>query len=1013
MSSPLVVGFRRWTGVEGGGRFSDSVREGVVEIGGTVTCGLGWLLVVVASKSQSWFSMDLPAGLLVVTNLSAVIAPRSSFSQSVISSLMLRALNRECRSFRAIVDTVNQVRQQQERQQKQLEDTISISFQQQEAARLERENQEKRFSDLIQQISRLSCNNSEGNGQNARNNQDSHRGGREGDNEEVHTHDMGERSVAKGIKLDFPRFFGKNPAAWIYMANQYFLYHQVPPGQRIFLASFHLEEEALVWFQDASEAGTFHSWEEFTQAVQVRFGSSAYDDPMEALTRLKQVHSVTTYKAEFELLSNRIKGVSEKNKLSCFLSGLKDEVRLPVRMLNPTTLNDAIGLAKIQEEYVWATRRSWKGTSSDFGGNSTGGSILGTPKVLSNNKLSYQKVSEAQMQERRKKGLYYFCEDKWHQGHKCIKPKIYVLDGMNIFRDETVEDQDKVEIVEEEMQHGDIAFISLQAIGGTPNPKTMRIVGQINKKRVVILIDTGSTHNFVDTTVAAKCDLAVDTDQSIQVCVANRDVVESLGRTSAVTVHMQGCDMVMGVQWLLSLSPILWNFTELQMQFSYGTKTAVLKGLTSTNAELVDNRELATISKVGSKGFWLQFLAVEPIQKQSTIPPQIEELLQTYQVVFEEPKGLPPHRSRDHQIILKNESIPVSLRPYRYPHFQKAEIENIVADLLKTGVIRPSQSPFSSPVLLVRKADGSWRMCIHYRMPNEATIKDKYPIPVVDELLDELFGSTIFSKLDLRSVYNKDLETHLTHLATILGVLKQNQLYAKKSKCHFACQEIEYLGHLISKEGVKANPRKLEAMINWPVPKTLKALRGFLGLTGYYRKFIQHYDFTQKFVIECDACGVGVGAVLIQNHKPIAFLSQALKGKNLTLSTYEKELLALVLAIKKWRPYLLGSIFTIRTDHLSLKYLLEQNVGTAAQQKWISKLLGYEFSIEYKKEIENKVVDALSRNDCQSDEAAVYAISYPTPVWLEELKQAYASDPVTQQQLSLLTDGLLHTILLL
>ncbi|KAF5451936.1 hypothetical protein F2P56_026990 [Juglans regia] len=239
---------------------------------------------------------------------------------------------------------------------------------------------------------------------NVRNNQDNHRGGREGDNEEVHTRDMDDRSVAKGIKLDFPRFFGKNPATWIYRANQYFLYHQVPPGQRIFFASFHMDEEALVWFQDASEAGTFHSWEEFTQAVQVRFGSSAYDDPMEALTCLKQVNSVTVYKTEFELLSNRIKGM--------------------------------------QEQYVWATRRSWKGTSSDLGGHSAGGSILGIPKVLSNNKLPYQKVSEAQMQERRKKCLCYFCEDKWHQGHKCIKPKIYVLEGMDILEDETVDDQD-------------------------------------------------------------------------------------------------------------------------------------------------------------------------------------------------------------------------------------------------------------------------------------------------------------------------------------------------------------------------------------------------------------------------------------------------------------------------------------------------------------------------------------------------------------------------------------------
>lgn len=176
---------------------------------------------------------------------------------------------------------------------------------------------------------------------------------------------------------------------------------------------------------------------------------------------------------------------------------------------------------------------------------------------------------------------------------------------------------------------------------------------------------------------------------------------------------------------------------------------------------------------------------------------------------------------------------------------------------------------------------------------------------------------------------------------------------------------------MISK-GVKADPKKLEAMISWPVPKIVKGLRGFLGLTGYYRKFIKCYelivapltallkkdafvwsseatkafdelkaavtsplvlalpDFTKAFIIECDACANGVGAVLMQDKRPLAFLSQALKGKNLLLSTYENEFLALMLAVKKWGPYLLGGAFVVRTDHHSLKYMLELKVGTAA-----------------------------------------------------------------------------------
>ena len=169
----------------------------------------------------------------------------------------------------------------------------------------------------------------------------------------------------------------------------------------------------------------FFDWESFVQALHVRFGTTTYDDPMEVLTRLRQTSIVAFYKAKFEAVSNRIKGLSPLHKLSYFLSGLKDKIRLPVRMLNPQSLNKAFGLAKIQEEYVWSNRKSIR-----YQQESGKTSILGLPKsnaVLDTKpKIPIKRITPAQMDDRRKKGLCYNCDEKWGPGHKCKNVKLFL-----------------------------------------------------------------------------------------------------------------------------------------------------------------------------------------------------------------------------------------------------------------------------------------------------------------------------------------------------------------------------------------------------------------------------------------------------------------------------------------------------------------------------------------------------------------------------------------------------------
>lgn len=281
----------------------------------------------------------------------------------------------------------------------------------------------------------------------------------------------------------------------------------------------------------------------------------------------------------------------------------------------------------------------------------------------------------------------------------------------------------------------------------------------------------------------------------------------------------------------------------------------------------------------------------------------LQSLLTQFSALFQPHHELPPARPTDHHIHLLPQSTPVNVRPYRYPHFQKQEIELQVDSMLQKGLIQPSTSPFSSPVLLVKKHDGLWQFCIDYRALNALTIKDQFPILTIDELLNELGDAQCFSKLDLLQgyhqirmhsedipkmafrthhghyefkvmpfglcnapstfqaamnallrpflrkftavffddilVYNASLQDHLHHLECVFNSLSQAQYFLKRSKCLFGQRQLDYLGHVVSGEGVQLDPSKVQAILDWPQPSSPRDLRAFLGLTGFYWKFVK------------------------------------------------------------------------------------------------------------------------------------------------------------------------------
>ncbi|XP_068338866.1 uncharacterized protein [Pyrus communis] len=315
--------------------------------------------------------------------------------------------------------------------------------------------------------------------------------------------------------------------------------------------------------------------------------------------------------------------------------------------------------------------------------------------------LPVKKLTPAEIQLKRDKGECWFCPDKWTKAHKCGLKQLLMLDVVD--SDALCEFTDVDDATPEllAMSLSECAFygtIAKQLV------RTMKVDGVVLGQYVKILLDSGCTHNFINSKLLKKWSRQAQSTQAFEVMIADGGTIRSSD-------------------------------------------------------------------------------------------------------IFVLPSKLPPSQGHDHHIPLVAGAKPPNLRPYHYGPMQKSEIEQAMQELLDSGFIRSSHNPFSFHVLLFKKKKGIWHMCIDYKELNALTVKDKYPIPLINDLLDELFGAVYFSKLDLRSGQN--------------------------------C--VEYLGYIVSRDGVQADPSKLEAIKDWHPPKTVKGLRGFLGFTGYYRKFIPGY----------------------------------------------------------------------------------------------------------------------------------------------------------------------------
>eukprot|EP01129_Flabellula_baltica_P005313 TRINITY_DN1914_c0_g1_i2.p1 TRINITY_DN1914_c0_g1~~TRINITY_DN1914_c0_g1_i2.p1 ORF type:complete len:1713 (-),score=246.34 TRINITY_DN1914_c0_g1_i2:39-5177(-) len=421
---------------------------------------------------------------------------------------------------------------------------------------------------------------------------------------------------------------------------------------------------------------------------------------------------------------------------------------------------------------------------------------------------------------------------------------------------------------------------------------------------------------------------------------------------------------------------------------------------------------------------------------------------------------------------------PFKSRMYTVPKHLREELKAQIMDFLRRGLIEHSNSPYSSPIVLIKKSNGSWRFCCDFRKLNNATVGDAYPIPKIEDIMSMLKGAEYFSSLDFKTgfyhlriaeedrektafsspfgffqwiampmglknapasfqrameaifasflytyvliyiddiiIFSKSFDDHLLHIGNVLDVIIEKKLVLNFSKCRFATSTIKYLGHVVSRGFIGPNPEKVSTITSYDVPDSKSKLKNFLGVLNYFRKFIPEYatrsrhlydatrhdckfkwtaemteefmdlkaamanepilalpDLDERFFVETDWSKYGVGGILYQYEndmkRPIEYFSKKMKNAELNYSAYAGECYAILLALRKWRSYLLGKEFTLRTDHKTLQWMLFMSLDGSKYNRWIVELSSFDFIIEHIDGKMNIFSDAFSRSFAEND----------------------------------------------
>ena len=798
---------------------------------------------------------------------------------------------------------------------------------------------------------------------------------------------------------------------WLKAVEKVFQALRCPEEEKVTFATFLLQDEAAAWWElELGKQGpndTPFTWTDFRKVFYERyFPQSVRVQKFREFDRLEQgTLTVSQYASKFEELSRYAPSLlaDEGIRARKFENGLRSRIQHQVIAFELPTYKEVVNkaliiergldVAQAEREKALKKRSGTRGNQGQFY-KGTNAKTRKLDNVTSDNKTQPKNDVKCF----KCGGSHYKRDCTWPDEwkcHNCGKPghKAVVCPSGQGSQHQLSRGKQQLEGQQKTVTQGRVYALTQQDANASNSVVTGMI--KLFSSNVYVLFDTGATHSFVSVRLVRENNELTPTSLEFELCISTPSgdvfVVNQIckkcrlnieGRTmeaDLIVMDMKDFDIILGMDWLTANHASINCFEKIvkfqipdQSEFCFkGNKLTLMRRVISA---FIAKRLL----RKGCEGF----LAAMIDTRQQELKLEDISIVKEFPEVFpDDLPGLPPDREIEFSIDLIPGTGAISKAPYRMAPAELKELKEQLQELLDKGFIRPSVSPWGAPVLFVKKKDGSFRLCIDYRELNKVTIRNKYPLPRIDDLFDQLQGAQVFSKIDLRSgyyqlkiktedvpktafrtryghyeflvlpfgltnapavfmdlmnrvfrpyldqfvvvfiddilIYSKSLQAHEEHLKIVLQILKEKKLFAKLKKCDFWLDRISFLGHVISKDGISVDPKKVEAVVEWERPTKVSEVRSFLGMAGYYRRFVEGFSLiaipltrlTQKrtkfewtddceqsfqelkkrlitapvltvpaetgeFCIYSDASRKGLGCVLMQNGKVIAYASR-------------------------------------------------------------------------------------------------------------------------------------------